>query len=188
MKETLTHLEMRHPDHLVPAPAVDGIGLRRAAPTEEAIRRLQTEVAAPHHWKRLNWSDRQWADWLVDPRHHHHVLLHHHHPIGVAEFEEQPHGDLELTAFGLRPSCVGRGWGGHALTLTTRQAWRLTREDGLTTRRLWLYTSSLDHPHALPNYTRRGFRPFRVEARERDDLDARTLTYTHAHAHSQEDS
>lgn len=24
----------------------------------------------------------------------------------------------------------------------------------------WLHTSSLDHPHALPNYLARGFRPF----------------------------
>jgi hypothetical protein len=35
-------------------------------------------------------------------------------------------------------------------------------------RRVWLHTSSRDHPHAKPNYERRGFRPFRTEQRRRD--------------------
>jgi len=34
--------------------------------------------------------------------------------------------------------------------------------------RVWLHTSSFDHPHALPNYCNRGFRPFRVEHRPRE--------------------
>jgi hypothetical protein len=35
-------------------------------------------------------------------------------------------------------------------------------------RRVWLHTSSRDHPHAKPNYERRGFRPFRTGRRQRD--------------------
>jgi hypothetical protein len=33
--------------------------------------------------------------------------------------------------------------------------------------RVWLHTSSLDHPRALPNYHRRGFRTFKTEEEER---------------------
>jgi hypothetical protein len=29
--------------------------------------------------------------------------------------------------------------------------------------RVWLHTCTLDHPNALPNYVRRGFRPVREE-------------------------
>jgi hypothetical protein len=61
------------------------------------------------------------------------------------------------------PEFVGRGLGGAALTLGLRRAWELT--PGAT--RLWLHTSSVDHPSALPNYHRRGLRTFRTEGRER---------------------
>jgi hypothetical protein len=33
--------------------------------------------------------------------------------------------------------------------------------------RVWLHTFTKDHPHALPNYHRRGFRTFKIEQRER---------------------
>jgi hypothetical protein len=34
--------------------------------------------------------------------------------------------------------------------------------------RVWLHTSSQDHPRALPNYHRRGFRTFKAEQVEQD--------------------
>jgi hypothetical protein len=34
--------------------------------------------------------------------------------------------------------------------------------------RVWLHTSSFDHPRALPNYHRRGFRTFKTDKVERD--------------------
>jgi hypothetical protein len=33
--------------------------------------------------------------------------------------------------------------------------------------RVWLHTSTVDHPRALPNYHRRGFRTFKTEQGER---------------------
>jgi hypothetical protein len=32
--------------------------------------------------------------------------------------------------------------------------------------RVWLHTCTLDHPSALPNYRKRGFRPVRTEQYE----------------------
>jgi hypothetical protein len=58
--------------------------------------------------------------------------------------------------------------GGDLLTLGTRLAWAAEHPDGTPTRRVWLQTSSRDHPHALPNYQRRGFRPFHTERRRRE--------------------
>jgi len=74
--------------------------------------------------------------------------------------EAQPDGNVEITTFGLVPEFVGRGIGGYALTLAVRLAWRLPGA-----RRVWLHTSSKDHPNALPNYRARGFEPFHVEVK-----------------------
>ena len=51
----------------------------------------------------------------------------------------------------------GRGLGRHLLTEAVETAWCLGA------KRVWLHTSTLDHPAALPNYLSRGFRPFMRE-------------------------
>ncbi len=76
---------------------------------------------------------------------------------------------MEITTFGLRPEYVGRGLGGHALTLAVRQAWLAEPVGAESLRRVWLHTSTLDQGSALPNYERRGFRPFRTRLSQRDD-------------------
>lgn len=87
---------------------------------------------------------------------------------GMVEFEAQPGGDLEVAVFGLVPDFVGRGLGGSFLTRSITTAWDLEDLDGRPVSRLWLHTSSRDHPHARQNYERRGFRAFRTSTRERE--------------------
>jgi GNAT superfamily N-acetyltransferase len=58
---------------------------------------------------------------------------------------------VEIAYFGLLPAFVGRGLGGYLLTVATERAWELAPP------RVWLHTSTLDHPAALPNYLKRGF-------------------------------
>jgi GNAT superfamily N-acetyltransferase len=70
-----------------------------------------------------------------------------------------------IVVFGLVAEFVGRGFGGAFLTLATDMAWRLTSRDGRPTKRVLVQTSSRDHPHALPNYERRGFWAFHIERR-----------------------
>jgi GNAT superfamily N-acetyltransferase len=65
--------------------------------------------------------------------------------------------------FAAYPEFVGKGLGGFALTLGVQQAWALAP----SVNRVWLDASSLDHPRALPNYHRRGFRTFKTEQEER---------------------
>jgi GNAT superfamily N-acetyltransferase len=57
----------------------------------------------------------------------------------------------------LLPGYIGRGWGKYLLTEAVRAAW------GLAPSRVWLHTCTLDHPAALPNYLKRGFRRVREE-------------------------
>jgi GNAT superfamily N-acetyltransferase len=73
-------------------------------------------------------------------------------------------GEAEIVTFGLLPEFVGRGLGGFALTLGIQQAWALAP----SVKRVWLHTSTFDHPRALPNYHRRGFRTFKTEQGDRD--------------------
>jgi GNAT superfamily N-acetyltransferase len=63
-----------------------------------------------------------------------------------------------IVVFGLVPTFTGKGYGAEFLIRATELAWQLRTDK--PTRRVWLQTSSLDHPHALSNYERRGFRRF----------------------------
>jgi Acetyltransferase (GNAT) family len=87
----------------------------------------------------------------------------HDEPVGIVCCDLHPGPEVEIKTFGLLPEFTGRGMGGHALTLAILQGWGLTPH----TRRLWLHTSSVDNPNALPNYHRRGLRTFKTE--EEDD-------------------
>jgi GNAT superfamily N-acetyltransferase len=74
---------------------------------------------------------------------------------------------------GFIPEFVGKGFGGHLLTLAARLTWEAEHQDGGTTRREWLHTSSLDHPNALCNYHRRGFRASATENEHKASSKAR---------------
>jgi hypothetical protein len=85
--------------------------------------------------------------------------------VGMVELEVHAHADAEITVFGLLPKFVGKELGGHFLTLATRLVWEIRSPDGSLPRRVWLHTSSRDHPHAKLNYEGRGLRQFRTERR-----------------------
>jgi GNAT superfamily N-acetyltransferase len=84
-------------------------------------------------------------------------------PAGLVAYDLHPGNEVEIETFGLVPEFTGRRLGGYALTLAVQRAWDLTA----TVERIWLHTSSADHPSALPNYHRRGFRTFKTESGER---------------------
>lgn len=167
VREVVTYVEMTAPEQLRLARPARGVTLERVDRTSPLIRSTQDRVAAPHHWQSQSWSDEQWREWLSRPGLRNWIVRRHGEAAGVAELEAQPGGEVEITSFGLVPEVVGRGAGGHALTLAIRLAWGLEPVGAAAVRRVWLHTSSLDHPHALPNYRSRGFRPFRTEARLR---------------------
>jgi GNAT superfamily N-acetyltransferase len=157
---TRTYLEMRSPGELQPArephspPRLER--LDECPPS--FFRYLYAEVGRAYHWTdRLTWPDDQVRAHLADPGVSLWLLSSGGAPAGY--FELKGHGDqsVEVAYFGLLPEFVGRGWGGHLLTLAVRAAWALEPE------RVWLHTCTLDHPAALPNYLKRGFRPVREE-------------------------
>jgi GNAT superfamily N-acetyltransferase len=157
---TVTYLEMTSPDQLVAgkSPPAEIVLDRVGATALAAIRSTHDRVAAPHHWTSLGWSPQQWLNVLSRPGVRCWIARTGPEVIGLILMERRDQGDVEITKFGLVPEWVGRGFGGHLLTVATRLAWDLGDVD-----RVFLGTTSLDHPHALINYRNRGFRSYRVE-------------------------
>jgi GNAT superfamily N-acetyltransferase len=156
-----TYLEMRSPGDLRPALVPeDAPRLERIEDCPGSFfRYLYAEVGRAYHWTdRLRWSDEQVSAHLVNPDISLWLLSASGAPAGYFELRRHEDDSVEVAYFGLLPEFVGRGWGGHLLTLAAREAWALGPE------RVWLHTCTLDHPAALPNYLKRGFRPVREES------------------------
>lgn len=157
---TRTYLEMRSSGDLQPA-SVTGAKPRVERVQHcslELFRFLYEEVGRPYRWTdRLSWSDEMVQSHLATPGVSIWVLSWEDQPAGYFELRAHEDDSVEIAYFGLLPDFIGRGWGKYLLTLAVQSAWQLQP------RRVWLHTCTLDHPAALPNYLKRGFRPVRQE-------------------------
>jgi GNAT superfamily N-acetyltransferase len=137
----------------------DGVTLARETSCPPSLwRHLYAEVGRGYHWvERLGWTDTEIAAYLADPRTELWILLEAGDIAGYFELRGDANGDVEIAYFGLLPVFVGRGLGRHLLTRAVERAWA----SGAT--RVWVHTSSLDHPSALPNYLARGFSVWKQE-------------------------
>lgn len=156
--ETLFYLEMLARADLAPL-AQTAPPLRLVERTDlETVRRVILAIGAPYQWPSTAWSDENWVDYLArdDLRH------------WTAELEGEQVGlvslrfgadEIEIDTFGLVPARVGSRLGGAFLILATELAWR----EWPQARRVWLHTSSQDHPRALGNYERHGFRLYNTK-------------------------
>jgi len=124
-------------------------------------------IGEAHHWNR-DWSLQDWEAHLSRPDVTLYFLRMEREVIGMIELEAQSGDTVEIVTFGLLPEFIGQGMGGQALTVAVKLAWDLEHPGGGVTKRVWVHTNSLDHPHALRNYERRGFRVFRTDQLRRD--------------------
>jgi GNAT superfamily N-acetyltransferase len=157
---TRTYLELRSPGELRPAP------VPRPEPRIERIdectvsffRYLYQEVGRAYHWTdRLSWTDEMIRAYLDTPAVSVWLMSWQAAPAGYFELRKHEDDSVEIAYFGLLPDFIGRGWGKHLLTRAVESAWALGPS------RVWLHTCTLDHPAALPNYLKRGFRQVRQE-------------------------
>ncbi|MBC6459170.1 GNAT family N-acetyltransferase [Actinomadura sp. HBU206391] len=169
MEEIITYLQMTSADELNPARPVPGMVLERIDRASPLIAATQVRIGAPHGWPSAVRSDEEWTEWLSHPLRQYWSIRYENELAGITDLEPQSDGEVEITTFGLLPEFVGRGLGGHALTLTVRQAWAVEPLGAASVSRVWLHTSTMDHPNALANYRRRGFRPYRTRVRRHDD-------------------
>jgi GNAT superfamily N-acetyltransferase len=160
--EIVTYLEMTSPDQLRAArPAPVEVHLQPVGPAvADAYMWAAIRVATPHGSTLVDWSEARWSEFFAWRDLRAWLIRAAGDPAGVLATARQPDGNLEIMTFGLVPELVGRGIGGHALTLAVRAAWNSVGDDLAPVRRVWLHTSSRDHPHAQRNYRARGFRPF----------------------------
>lgn len=155
-----TYLEMTDPSALEGAPAPEaGAAVERVEQADPGQWRfLYTEVGRQYHWvDRLAWTDEEIRAYLADPALELWILRAGGEPAGYFELRKHADEAVEIAYFGLLPAFVGRGFGKFLLTQAVERAW------ARGAARVWLHTSSLDHPSAFPNYLARGFSVWKQE-------------------------
>jgi ribosomal protein S18 acetylase RimI-like enzyme len=157
---TRTYLEMRAPSELRAAQSDDpSIRLEQQQNCPiDLFRFLYREVGRNYFWiDRLPWTDEEIEKYLQQPEVSLWLMTYNDDIAGYFELKKEADGSTEVAYFGLMPNFIGRGLGKHLLTCAVEQAWA----DGA--KRVWLHTCTDDDPAALPNYLKRGFKPFRTE-------------------------
>jgi GNAT superfamily N-acetyltransferase len=147
-------------DELKPASLADeGVSVDRVVECPPSFYRyLYSEVGRNYHWvERLSWTDEQIHAYLSKPSISLWVLYCGGAPGGYFELRQNEDGSVEIVYLGLLKEFMGRGLGKYLLTIAVEQAWNKA------TNRIWVHTSTLDHPAALSNYIKRGFKPLRQE-------------------------
>lgn len=171
VEKLVTYLQMVDPEQLRPAREVPELEVVRLPDAAERIRRLHHAIATPHHWSSLarDGEPEATAELLGAPGRSDWVATVVGRDVGWGALVEED-GDVEIAVFGVRADAVGHGYGGAFLTVLLRAAWERAGPGG----RVWLHTSSWDHPHALWNYRARGFTVDRLELVEQHSPGERT--------------
>jgi GNAT superfamily N-acetyltransferase len=163
---TRTYLELTRSDQFRPAlgdfPEVVLEHVDR--PTPALYRHCYRTVGEAYHWRdRWDWTDPEIQAHLAQPAISLHVATRRGALAGWYELRRVAEdGSVEIAYFGVAPGEIGHGFGKHLLTCAVRDAWAMRPPP----KRVWLHTCTLDHPHALPNYVKRGFVVYRTEQYE----------------------
>ncbi|NLU82173.1 GNAT family N-acetyltransferase [Rhodococcus sp. HNM0569] len=147
-----------------PAPPHPGLRVERArVPSYELSHALYSAVGVTVCWTdRRTWDYDAWHEWVADPRLELWIATVDGTPAGFCELLGHDDAAVEIVLFGLIPTFRGVGVGGPFLSACIEAAWRYDRtlpgrDLPGDTSRVFLVTSTLDHPHALKNYLARGF-------------------------------
>ncbi len=157
LPDTITYLEMTAKPLRLPRPAPGAkLALMRAERcTPSFYRYLYIQVGEPWLWfERRLWTDAQLRTHLARDDIEVFVFYVGGVPAGYFELQRAATADTELCYFGLLPDFIGQGFGFHFLQSAIDNAWLGA------TRRLWVHTSTYDHPRALGLYQRAGFRVY----------------------------
>ncbi len=156
---TTTYLEMVSKEDFAPAfiRASDIEIVTMEMPDLGFYKFLYQSVGEEWAWRdRLQMSNSELRKILASANTQVHVMYVSGSPAGYVELYRHEDGSVEIAYFGLRRNYMGRGLGKHLLSYGVDRAW------DMGAKRVWLHTCSLDGPHALSNYQKRGFRIFKV--------------------------
>ena len=155
---TVTFLRMDHP----PLAPVEEIPVetrteKAVAPTVAFYRYLYNTVGADYvWWLRRIMPDDDLLHLLSDAAVSIHVLYKDGAPAGFFELDARHGANVNLSYFGLMPHMIGTGAGPGFLRQAIDAAW------ASGPRSVTVNTCTADHPRALPNYLRAGFKPLRA--------------------------
>ncbi|KPQ07317.1 MAG: Acetyltransferase (GNAT) domain [Rhodobacteraceae bacterium HLUCCA12] len=124
---------------------------------------LYDAVGRDYAWTDLHDMPREaMGDWLRDSDVALYTLMGQGWPQGFFLLDAREAGTCDLAYFGLVPEAVGRGLGSWLLQSAILTGWGIP---GVA--RMTVNTCTLDHPRALIQYQRFGFRPVRTENQSR---------------------
>ena len=155
-----THLEITSRDQWVRrSGGAGGPEIRECKVKQPRFNRFLYEyVGADWRWTdRLVWSPEKWHEYATSEDLRTFVAYEGGSVAGYYELRCQEGGNVEIGIFGLTPEFVGRRWGGPLLDSAIENAF------AWGARRVWVHTCTDDHPNALNNYLKSGFRIFRIE-------------------------
>ena len=112
-------------------------------------------------WLRRTLSDTELAEILCNGQVEIHVLTLKGEPAGFYELDRGQAPLVNLSYFGLMPWALGGGLGYALLHHAIFNAWQGERCSAVTVN-----TCTADHPRALPNYIKAGFRKLRTVSEE----------------------
>jgi GNAT superfamily N-acetyltransferase len=161
---TTYYLEMKSASALIDSTAASGLEIVECEIKQFPFNRfLYQMVGSAWQWTDKNaWTDAQWQAFAEDDHLRTWVGYLKGSPAGYFELQQQRGGHVEIAYFGLAPRFIGQGLGGCLLARAIKSAW-----DWEGTRRVWVHTCTLDHPHALSNYQARGLVVYKVATTER---------------------
>ncbi|MSO99940.1 MAG: GNAT family N-acetyltransferase [Acetobacteraceae bacterium] len=155
---TVTFLRMDAPP-VTPAPPLPEKMKTEAlaAPTVGFYRYLYNTVGRDYvWWLRRIMPDDDLTILLRDPWVGLHVLYKDGEPAGFFELDGRYGHNVNISYFGLMPHMIGTGAGPGFLRQAIDAAW------ACGPRTVTVNTCTADHPRALPNYIRAGFKPLRA--------------------------
>ncbi|MCF2858396.1 GNAT family N-acetyltransferase [Pseudoalteromonas sp. SMS1] len=154
------YLEMLSKERFLSSPLPDEMSIVEIVHEQPEFNQfLYAFIGKQWHWTdKLTWTLRQWQQYLATCKIRTWVAYVDGAIAGYYELSLQNAGNVELTYFGLAPSFIGKGYGSPLLSQAIESAWSIH-----SAKRVWVHTCSLDHPHALNNYQKRGFNLYRTE-------------------------
>ncbi len=117
---------------------------------------LWDEVGKGYWLERSDWTIDHWNKWINRNYVLFYIAYLDSNPMGFFELSKDK-TDIKIEGLGLLPVFIGKGLGGGLLSAATEKAFKWGA------KRIWLHTATDDHPAALPNYQKRGFKIFKEE-------------------------
>ena len=158
---------MRHRSYLLELPSKSDfrpktfpdsaiLAVRASASDAGLCRHLWIEVGRGFWNERADWTSERWRTHLTEEAVSFWIARTATEEVGFFELARD-NENMKIEGLGLLPLWRNRGLGGGLLSVATKRAF----DDGAT--RIWLHTATDDHPNALPNYRKRGYRIYQEE-------------------------